>query len=763
MYLTLYLHSRRQTLKQKYDTTVAGLAQLRQEHAARRQEEQELLAQLTELETDLGSFIQIPPAPITTEESTISPLPRSYLQSLKSEMDRGTAELQTRSQTLQETLTDIVEMWSAIHTPPRPGHWFDAMICTHMQLKPQYVSLHDEAGQLTGYAFRGDFDRFLNDQGRFDVFAPPDAVPTQLEGGPTPLPARLAATTEHLNQASALYDALLTEKTEREQYIQDVYDELSTLWMEFDVPRDEMEAFVQDNRGSTLLAVQAYEEEMRKMKQHKRDNMAEFIARGWDRIMRLCDRARITAEECYARFPLPEFNGNLEGPGGGEDILAQQAEIVELLSEETDKKVVLLDTVTKYQQVLQEEKEMEERAKDPNRFKNTRGGAMLREEKMRKRVKVLKPKLEQELLREIPLWEEQYQQTFTIDGAPYLHTLQAAISQQQEEAAYSKRSRNVSTMQTPSVSRPRTAMSRPGTAMGRPGTAMDRPGTAMGRPGTAMGTRTVPSTPMGRPGSPSRIGSTAASAMKRQRVATGASMAAAGTPSMYRAAGTRAQALHAGLDTPTPLPTSIPPSRSYASSSGSSAASTLAAWTHRRTESVSSSATTCTSVPHAPAPIGGGGFKPRPSVKLETYERRGGRRSGLPSREDRDAMRWADEEAEALDEDVGGPPAMHKELGHPSGREAASSSRAAPYHDHHSSPHGTLAPVQPVAPTQQGRNCSVVSNATIITHPVPAPSDTLRLSRPPSPDKRARQGSPQRSGIPVPSRTVSPVRASRFR
>lgn len=647
-----------------------------------------------------------------------------------------------RSQTLQETLEDIVDLWSTIHTPPRPAQWFDAMVCTHLQLRPVYVVRHGQDGRPAGYQFLGEFDRFLNDQGRFDVFAPPDAVPASIAGGPAPLPARLTPTAEHLARASALYDVLLTTKTEREARIQDVYDELSALWMEFDVPQDEMEAFVQDNSGSTLIAVQRYEEELAKMKELKREHMALFIEKGWERILRLCDRARITEEECRARFPLPVYGGQLEGPEGGEAILAQLEEILTVLSEETDKKLALLDTVTKYQQVLQEEKEMEERARDPNRFKNTRGGAMLKEEKMRKRVKILKPKLETELLRDIPAWESQYGQVFTIDGAPYLATLEATRALQQEEATASKRTRTASAALMPSA---------------RPGTAMGRPGTAMGRPGTAMGTRTVPGTPTSRSASPTRIGSVAiGSAAKRPRMATGASMVG-GTPQVARAVGARPHVLRAALDSPSPAAFGAH-TRNYtaSSASASSAASSLTSWPHGRTGSVSSATTHASSHAAAPVPAPAArSFKPRPSVKLETYERRGGRRSGLPPREERDAMRWADEALdEELDEDAAREPDEER------GPSVYGASRSRPGH-------GTLAPVQPLAgdpsAQHQSRTCSVMSsmsNATIITHPLPAPSDGLRLTHPASPG-----GKLPRSALPVPtrSRPGSPVRSPRPR
>ena len=52
----------------------------------------------------------------------------------------------------------------------------------------------------------------------------------------------------------------------------------------------------------------------------------------------------------------------------------------------------MLPKVKEWHALLLEEEELERTANDPNRFK-MRGAAMLREEKMRKRVQILKPRV----------------------------------------------------------------------------------------------------------------------------------------------------------------------------------------------------------------------------------------------------------------------------------------------------------------------------------------------------------------------------------
>ncbi len=71
--------------------------------------------------------------------------------------------------------------------------------------------------------------------------------------------------------------------------IQDLYDELSELWAKFDVPEEEMDAFVMDHRGSTMDVIEAYQAELEKMKQLKAQHMSLFITKTRERIATLWD------------------------------------------------------------------------------------------------------------------------------------------------------------------------------------------------------------------------------------------------------------------------------------------------------------------------------------------------------------------------------------------------------------------------------------------------------------------------------------------
>ena len=75
-----------------------------------------------------------------------------------------------------------------------------------------------------------------------------------------------------------------------------------------------------------------------------------------------------------------------------EDLLHAHEEEAERLRAEVESKATLLPKVKEWHGLKLDEEELERLASDPNRF-SARGGAMLREEKLRKRVGILLPKV----------------------------------------------------------------------------------------------------------------------------------------------------------------------------------------------------------------------------------------------------------------------------------------------------------------------------------------------------------------------------------
>jgi len=71
-----------------------------------------------------------------------------------------------------------------------------------------------------------------------------------------------------------------------------MYEQLEALWRRIGVDVDRVEGFVEANRGSTGAVIQAYEEELERTIDLRRERMGEFIANArteieslWEELM----------------------------------------------------------------------------------------------------------------------------------------------------------------------------------------------------------------------------------------------------------------------------------------------------------------------------------------------------------------------------------------------------------------------------------------------------------------------------------------------
>jgi len=249
--------------------------------------------------------------------------------------------------------------------------------------------------------------------------APSDPVPATLLGS-----FGVEPTQGILIWAERLCMDLEETKRRRETHIQAMYDQLEALWKRMGVDDEAMDGFVevcslsfpgyyqlhapaQANRGTTPQVIQAYEEELERMIDLKRERMGEFIANARMEIQSLWDEL-MTGEEERAEFAA-YIDGNCVFHGSAldlpmrvidehtEDLLSQHEHEIARLKAEVRLKTPFLTMIRKYFEICEEEKELERAAGDQTRLLGRGGGRdpgrLLREEKMRKRVGKEKPKV----------------------------------------------------------------------------------------------------------------------------------------------------------------------------------------------------------------------------------------------------------------------------------------------------------------------------------------------------------------------------------
>lgn len=101
-------------------------------------------------------------------------------------------------------------------------------------------------------------------------------------------------------------------KRRREAHIQAIYDQLEALWRRLGVTDADMDAFVEAQRGTTDITIKAYEEELERMLELKRERMGTFIENARTEITKLWDDLMVGEEE-RADFA-PFVDGELTPP-----------------------------------------------------------------------------------------------------------------------------------------------------------------------------------------------------------------------------------------------------------------------------------------------------------------------------------------------------------------------------------------------------------------------------------------------------------------
>ncbi|WVN90704.1 uncharacterized protein L203_105946 [Cryptococcus depauperatus CBS 7841] len=219
--------------------------------------------------------------------------------------------------------------------------------------------------------------------------------------------------------ADEVTDLWNTRKEEHEAKIQDLYNLVEPLWTRLQVDQETMDCFVEMNRGSGEATIKAYEIEYERLLELRRASLSSFIESTRKEIDALQTELMLSPDE------RSEFSAYIDDDYTEELLRLHELEI-ERLRGEVESKAALLPKVREWHVLVGDEEELERNSLDPNRF-SRRGGAMLREEKLRKRVNVLKPKIEMELLSLLPTWEEEHGRPFLVSGERVVSKIHDAL------------------------------------------------------------------------------------------------------------------------------------------------------------------------------------------------------------------------------------------------------------------------------------------------------------------------------------------------
>lgn len=204
--------------------------------------------------------------------------------------------------------------------------------------------------------------------------------------------------------ASNLRTFLEETKRRRETHIQAMYDQLEGLWRRLGVADEDMDAFVEEHRGTTNEIIREYEEELERMLELKRERMGMFVGSAREEIVRLWNELMVGEEERADFAPFADGKVlpiiirviNFVPDEHTEELLTIHEDEIRRLKEERRNKAPLLASIKKYFEICEEERELAAAASDQTRLlgRGSRDpGRLLREEKMRKRVSKEKPRV----------------------------------------------------------------------------------------------------------------------------------------------------------------------------------------------------------------------------------------------------------------------------------------------------------------------------------------------------------------------------------
>ena len=100
-----------------------------------------------------------------------------------------------------------------------------------------------------------------------------------------------------LHWATSLQTSLEDIKRRREAHIQAMYDQLEGLWRRMGISDVDMDAFVENHKGSTEETIRRYEEELERMLELKRERMGNFVENARGEIVGLWDDLMIGEDE----------------------------------------------------------------------------------------------------------------------------------------------------------------------------------------------------------------------------------------------------------------------------------------------------------------------------------------------------------------------------------------------------------------------------------------------------------------------------------
>lgn len=227
----------------------------------------------------------------------------------------------------------------------------------------------------------------------------------------------------------------VTESTELRETI-------TSLWTKLEMDESERQAFLTKHNGSKPSVIAKLKNEVQRLQALKLQHIQKFIdglRKELSDLWNKCYFGPAQREEFT-----PAFDDNFT-----EELLALHEHQVEVMKNYYEENKEIFKLVERRETLFKTMEEFESRKNDSNRLAN-RGGALLKEEKIRKGINKELPKIEQKLTVQIGKWEEEHERKFLINGCHYMNIINnqwAAFNAQKEQEKLERHKRQQELME----------------------------------------------------------------------------------------------------------------------------------------------------------------------------------------------------------------------------------------------------------------------------------------------------------------------------
>ncbi|XP_046735023.1 protein regulator of cytokinesis 1-like [Diprion similis] len=211
------------------------------------------------------------------------------------------------------------------------------------------------------------------------------------------------------------YDNLKKKLFNAKQEAAEKREQLKDLWKYLEDPTENCQEFLDRHKGYSLVTLKAFDDEIKRCKQKRSENVAKYVVNLRSQIEALWNQCQIGDEERRAFKPLIYQTFT-------EDLLILHELEVETLRKYYEDNRAIFELLEERDNMWQQIENLEQRANDPNRYQN-RGGQLLAEEKERKVIQKKLPKIEKELEGLLEDYQSKNGKPFTTHGVPLAETL----------------------------------------------------------------------------------------------------------------------------------------------------------------------------------------------------------------------------------------------------------------------------------------------------------------------------------------------------